>query len=158
MKNNESDNSDKQLNDLNHLLLEKQLCFRFYNLNKKMNRLYAPVLKELALTYPQYLVMLILWQHEKAIAIKTIGQQLDLDTGTLSPLLKRMEKQSLISRCRKVEDERSVEIQLTSLGKALKEKAQDIPAKMFNVTGFSITELTALNQQLDKLLVNLNKL
>jgi len=140
----------------NNLKLEKQLCFRLYNLSKKMNRLYTPVLKELSLTYPQYLVMLVLWDCDDSISIKKLGQQLDLDTGTLSPLLKRMEKLGLISRCRNQEDERSVEVELTNAGKALKDKAQDIPAKMFNTTGFSVEQLHALNLQLDQLLKNIS--
>ena len=142
--------------DANNLQLEKQLCFRLYNLSKKMNRLYSPVLKELSLTYPQYLVMLVLWDNNQSVSIKTLGQLLDLDTGTLSPLLKRMEKQKLVSRCRNIADERSVEIQLTPTGKALKNQAQDIPAKMFNITGFTPEQLQALNQQLDQLLENIS--
>lgn len=146
MKTNANDN----------LKLEKQLCFRLYSLSKKMNRLYTPILKELSLTYPQYLVMLVLWDCTESVSIKKLGQQLDLDTGTLSPLLKRMEKQDFLSRCRNQEDERIVEIQLTKAGKALKDKAQDIPAKMFSVTGFTPEQLHALNLQLDQLLENIS--
>ncbi len=140
----------------NNLTLEKQLCFRLYRLSKKMNRLYTPVLKELSLTYPQYLVMLVLWDCAESVSIKQLGQHLDLDSGTLSPLLKRMAKQGLVNRCRNTEDERSVEIGLTKAGKALKDKAQDIPAKMFSVTGFTPEQLHALNLQLDQLLENIS--
>jgi len=140
----------------NNLKLEKQLCFRLYNLNKKMNRLYSPVLKKLSLTYPQYLVMLVLWNSPEAVSIKRVGEQLDLDTGTLSPLLKRMEVQGLIKRCRNSSDERSVEVQLTVKGINLKEKAQDIPEKMFCLTGFTPEQLKTLNQELDLLLENIS--
>ena len=152
------------------LKLENQLCFRLYNLSKSMNRLYAPVLKELGLTYPQYLVMLALWEEEngskveksKAVAskvsalkVKVLGEKLDLDTGTLSPLLKRMEKLNLISRNRNKEDERSVEIKLTPHGQALKNDAEHIPAKKFKATKFSFDELQNLNKMLDMLSANI---
>jgi len=142
----------------NQLKLEKQLCFRLYSLSKKMNRLYTPILKALSLTYPQYLVMLILWDSANSVPIKTLGLALDLDTGTLSPLLKRMEKLGIISRCRNKEDERSVDIHLTESGKRLKDKAQDIPAKMLSITGFTPEQLLVLNPKLDQLLVNMSDL
>ena len=113
------------------LNLENQLCFRLYKLNKSLTKLYAPLLKELGLTYPQYLVMLVMWQSNKAISIKEIGEQLELDTGTLSPLLKRMEKLDLVKRTRSALDERLVFIELTSHGKHIKVKAKLIPAKLF---------------------------
>jgi len=138
-----------------HLKLENQLCFRLYNLNKAMNRLYAPLLTDLGLTYPQYLVMLALWQQPTAISIKLLGKQLDLDSGTLSPLLKRMEKMALITRKRSDIDERVVEILLTQNGIKLKEKAECVPAKMFAKTGLSIDEIVHLNSSLDKLLTNI---
>ncbi len=145
------------MNTDDNLTLEKQLCFRLYSLSKLMNRRYTPVLKELSLTYPQYLVMLVLWgKKNESISIKILGQKLDLDSGTLSPLLKRMEKQLLITRIRNKTDERSVEIKLTNSGLKLKDKAEHIPAKMFKVTGLSIQQLTSLNQQLDQLLLTMN--
>lgn len=140
----------------NNLLLEKQLCFRLYSLNKLMCRLYAPVLKELSLTYPQYLVMIVLWQYYKAgISVKDLGAKLDLDSGTLSPLLKRMEKQSLIKRERDSKDERVVLIKLTQQGVELQKNAEHIPAKMFAVTGLSPEKLQVLNLTLDQLIDNL---
>ncbi|NQY63182.1 MAG: MarR family transcriptional regulator [Alteromonadaceae bacterium] len=137
------------------LKLENQLCFRLYNLSKSMNRLYAPVLKELELTYPQYLVMLVLWQATEPLKVKALGEKLDLDTGTLSPLLKRMEKLNLLSRNRNKEDERSVEIKLTQHGQSLKTKAEHIPTQMFKVTKLSIDKLHNLNKMLDKLSENI---
>lgn len=142
-----------------NLKLENQLCFRLYSLTKLMNRHYSPVLKKLGLTYSQYLVMLVLWENNNtlaAISVKQLGEKLDLDSGTLSPLLKRLEKQALLSRVRNSEDERSVEIKLTEAGCQLKAQAQDIPAKMFSVTGMSVAELHQLNNQLDSLLTTMN--
>jgi len=122
-----------------------------------MNRRYTPVLKELSLTYPQYLVMLVLWDEKSnSTSIKILGQKLDLDSGTLSPLLKRMEKQSFISRFRNTKDERSVEIKLTEVGLKLKKKAEHIPTKMFKSTGLSGQQLLGLNQQLDQLLLKMS--
>jgi DNA-binding MarR family transcriptional regulator len=140
----------------NDLLLEKQLCFRVYTLNKLMGRLYTPVLKALALTYPQYLAMLVLWQHPKGISVKTLGQQLDLDSGTLSPLLKRMEKEALLSRVRQKEDERVVVIKLTTKGIELADKAKDIPRQMFAVTGLTPEKLQNLTDELDLLINNIS--
>lgn len=142
-----------------NLKLENQLCFRLYSLTKLMNRHYSPVLKKLGLTYSQYLVMLVLWENNNtlaAISVKQLGEKLDLDSGTLSPLLKRLEKQALLSRVRNSEDERSVEIKLTEAGCQLKSQAQDIPAQMFSVTGMSVDELHGLNNQLDTLLSTMN--
>ena len=141
-----------------HLKLEKQLCFRLYSLTKKMNRLYTPLLKELSLTYPQYLVMLVLWDSANSVSIKTLALALDLDTGTLSPLLKRMETIGIISRYRNKDDERSVDIYLTESGQQLKDKAIDIPAKMLSITGLTPKQLLTLTPQLDQLLINLGDL
>ena len=145
-------------NDEN-LKLENQLCFRLYSLTKLMNRHYSPVLKKLGLTYSQYLVMLVLWENNNttsAISVKQLGNKLDLDSGTLSPLLKRLEKQALLSRLRNSEDERSVEIKLTDSGCQLKAQAQDIPTQMFSITGMSVDELQGFNSQLDNLLMTMN--
>lgn len=136
------------------LNIENQLCFRLYKLNKSITKLYAPLLKEAGLTYPQYLVMLVLWNENKPLAIKEIGNTLTLDTGTLSPLLKRMEKIDLIKRIRSKEDERSVSIELTAHGKQIKTKAKFIPAKLFMLTGLSKPELIALQDDLDNLIKN----
>jgi len=121
-----------------------------------MNRLYAPLLKNLQLTYPQYLVMLALWQENKSMAVKALGEKLDLDSGTLSPLLKRLEKIGYIARKRSIDDERQVNISLSAQGKNLKQSAEKIPALMFAQTGLSIEGLQQLSQQLDNLLDNIN--
>lgn len=146
------------MNKNENLKLENQLCFRFYSLTKLMNRHYSPVLKKLGLTYSQYLVMLVLWDSNNTIftiSVKALGHKLDLDSGTLSPLLKRLEKQALIKRIRKSDDERCVEIKLTGLGCQLKAQASDIPEQMFSVTGMSINELQKLTNQLDNLLIKM---
>ena len=135
-----------------NLRLEKQLCFRLYSANKKVCRLYAPLLKELGLTYPQYLVMLVLWQQTEALSVKALGKMLDLDSGTLSPLLKRMEKQRLLIRSRQKTDERVVEVELTDVGKNLKQGAESIPETMFTKTGLSAERFQQLTNILDELL------
>jgi DNA-binding MarR family transcriptional regulator len=141
---------------IEQLKLENQLCFRLYNLNKVVNRLYTPLLKKLGLTYPQYLVMLVLWQAKKAVSVKDIGDKLNLDSGTLSPLLKRMEKQSLITRVRSEQDERVVEIELTAHGKELKNGAKNIPGSLACQIGLSPKDASSINQCLDQLLEKLN--
>jgi DNA-binding MarR family transcriptional regulator len=135
-----------------NLRLEKQLCFRLYSANKKVCRLYAPLLKGLGLTYPQYLVMLVLWQQTEALSVKALGKMLDLDSGTLSPLLKRMEKQRLLIRTRQKNDERVVEVELTDDGKSLKQGAESIPETMLAKTGLSTERFQQLTSILDKLL------
>lgn len=142
-----------------NLKLENQFCFRLYSLSKLMNRHYSPVLKKLGLTYSQYLVMLVLWETNNTKAttsVKQLGEKLDLDSGTLSPLLKRLEKQSLVTRVRNKADERSVEIKLTNNGCDLKAQAKKIPTQMFSVTGMSVQALQAMNKQLDSLLAVMN--
>jgi DNA-binding MarR family transcriptional regulator len=102
--------------------------------------------------------MLVLWKNnntKSAISVKQLGEKLDLDSGTLSPLLKRLEKQELVSRVRNSKDERSVEVKLTDLGCQLKAQAQDIPEQIFSITGMSVDELHKLNSQLDSLLVTM---
>ena len=147
------------MNSNESLILENQLCFRLYSLTKLMNRHYSPVLKKLGLTYSPYLVLLVLWENNNttsSISVKKLGEKLDLDSGTLSPLLKRLEKQLFVSRVRNSKDERSVEVKLTDSGCQLKEQAQDIPEQMFSVTGMTVDELHSLNGQLDSLLVTMN--
>jgi DNA-binding MarR family transcriptional regulator len=108
------------------LLLDRQVCFPLYAATNLLNRLYGPVLAELGLTYPQYLVMLVLWEHE----VQTVGAlcaRLYLDSGTLSPLLKRMETAGLVKRQRDPADERRVVVALTEQGRALREQARHVP-------------------------------
>ncbi|MFD2166615.1 MarR family winged helix-turn-helix transcriptional regulator [Thalassotalea euphylliae] len=137
-----------------NLKLEKQLCFRVYNLNKTITKLYAPLLKDIGLTYPQYLVMLVLWEANDGVPIKFLSEKLDLDTGTLSPLLKRMEAAQLIKRQRSEDDERSVTIALSAHGRHIKQKARHIPGKLYSLTGMKVDELASLQHTLDKLMSN----
>lgn len=122
-----------------------------------MCRLYAPVLKTLGLTYPQYLAMLVLWQYKAGISVKDLGAKLDLDSGTLSPLLKRMEGQGLLGRARQTEDERVVIINLTKKGSELQQEAQHIPAKMFAKTALTANKLHSLTDELDQLIENISE-
>lgn len=108
------------------LLLDNQLCFMVYRLHRGITDLYRPVLNELGLTYPQYLVMLVLWEAEP-LSVQQIGQRLSLDSGTLSPLLKRLEVAGLVTKSRSRSDERSVEIGLTEEGRRLKDRARQVP-------------------------------
>lgn len=116
------------------LLLEQQLCFDVYAASRAINKAYRPLLEALGLTYPQYLVMLVLWEHE-AQTVKQLGEQLQLDSGTLSPLLKRLEHAGFLQRQRRASDEREVEIQLTEAGRALRQQASNVPASIFQAIG-----------------------
>src|ERR1700743_3561788 len=108
------------------LLLDNQLCFAVYSASLAMTRVYKPLLEKLGLTYPQYLVMLVLWERDN-VPLKDIGERLFLDSGTLTPLLKRLEAAHLIKRARSTQDERQVLIHLTPQGQALKERARAMP-------------------------------
>lgn len=127
------------------LRLDRQLCFQFYAANNLIGRLYAPVLARLNLTYPQYLVMLVLWE-EDGQSVGAIGKRLHLDTGTLTPLLKRMETLGHLARQRDKEDERRVRVSLTASGKALREQALDVPEVM--TRGQDLEALEALRRTL----------
>ena len=144
----------KQAMDL-PLLLGNQLCFAIYSTAHAFNRVYKPLLDRLGLTYPQYLVMLVLWERD-GVTVKDIGERLFLDSGTLTPLLKRLEAAHLIKRTRSREDERQVLVALTSQGQALKEKARGVPPSILAASGCSIGELTALKKNLVALRDQLN--
>lgn len=121
------------------LYLENQLCFPLYAASRMTTKIYAPLLKALDLTYPQYLVMLVLWQHGEQ-TVNAIGSRLYLESNTLTPLLKRLEQKGLISRRRSSKDERSVLVQLTETGAQLKAKAQEIPKTI--IESFNDSRLT----------------
>ena len=132
------------------LLLDNQLCFALYSTSLAMTKLYKPLLDELGLTYPQYLTMLVLWEQD-GLTVSELGQRLYLDSGTLTPLLKRLESSGLISRIRAVEDERRVHITLTAAGRKLKARAAKIPGCILSASQCSIPELIALTQQVQAL-------
>jgi len=132
------------------LLLDNQLCFALYSTSLAMTKLYKPLLDALGLTYPQYLAMLVLWEQD-GLTVSELGQRLYLDSGTLTPLLKRLEVSGLISRIRAVEDERRVHISLTAAGRKLKAQAANIPGCILSASQCSIPELIALTQQVQAL-------
>ncbi|NEI73322.1 MarR family transcriptional regulator [Rhizobium lusitanum] len=134
--------------------LESQLCFAVYSAAHAFNRAYKPILDRVGLTYPQYLVMLVLWE-KGALSVKTIGEKLDLDSGTLSPLLKRLEQAGLISRARDPKDERQVIISLTEKGTDMKCQVGMIMDAIGQATGCDMAEMANLRDRLQQLKANL---
>jgi MarR family transcriptional regulator, organic hydroperoxide resistance regulator len=132
------------------MLLDNQLCFALYSTSLAMTKLYKPLLDELGLTYPQYLVMLVLWERD-GLMVSELGERLFLDSGTLTPLLKRLESAGLIARIRAVEDERRVHITLSAAGRRLKAKAQKVPGCVLSASQCSIPELLQLTTQIRNL-------
>src|SRR5450755_3780307 len=129
------------------LRLDHQICFAVYSTAHAFNRIYKPLLDRLGLTYPQYLVMLVLWERDD-VPVKDIGERLFLDSGTLTPLLKRLEAAGLTKRTRSKDDERQVLIVLTSKGQALRDKAKSLPQAILAASGCSIGELSELKNEL----------
>jgi MarR family transcriptional regulator, organic hydroperoxide resistance regulator len=129
------------------LRLDNQICFAVYSAAHAFNRVYKPLLERLGLTYPQYLVMLVLWERD-GVPLRDIGERLFLDSGTLTPLLKRLEGAGLIKRTRSHEDERQVLIALTPQGQALKEKARAVPHSILAASACSIGELVSLKNEI----------
>lgn len=125
------------------LLLDNQLCFALYSASNAIVRAYRPLLEQLDLTYPQYLVMLVLWQQD-GVSVKQLGEQLFLDSGTLTPLLKRLDVKGLVRRERSEHDERVRILTLTEQGNALKKQAADIPLRMRDQLHISDTQLQVL--------------
>ena len=132
------------------LRLDNQLCFAIYSASLAMTRLYKPMLEQLELTYPQYLVMLVLWEQD-GLMVSELGQRLSLDSGTLTPLLKRLEASGYVSRIRDVKDERRVHISLTAAGRRLKARAAKVPACLMAASQCSVDELVALTHQVQQL-------
>ena len=132
------------------LRLDSQLCFALYAAARAMTQAYAKLLTPLGLTYPQYLVMLVLWE-EDGLAVRQLGERLELDSGTLTPLLKRLESAGLVSRLRDVADERRVHVHLTTAGRKLKTRAAKVPACVLTASQCSIPELLQLTAQVREL-------
>ena len=132
------------------LQLDNQLCFALYSASLAMTKVYRPLLQELGLTYPQYLAMLVLWEDD-GLMVSEIGQRLSLDSGTLTPLLKRLEALGLISRIRDVDDERRVHITLTAAGRKLRAKAARIPGCILSAAQCSLSEVMQLTRQVREL-------
>lgn len=137
------------------LRLDNQICFAVYSAAHAFNRVYKPLLDRLGLTYPQYLVMLVLWERDD-LSVREVGEKLFLDSGTLTPLLKRLEAAHLVKRTRSTQDERQVLIALTPQGQALKDKARAVPQSILAASACSVSELVAIKNEIVALRDRLN--
>lgn len=133
-----------------HLDLEQMLCFSLYAASHAMNRIYKPLLEPLGLTYPQYLVLVALWRQDGR-SVKELGQALQLDSGTLTPLLKRLEQAGHVTRTRDPADERRVRVNLTGAGRALQADARSVPEQVAAATGCGHESLGRLTEELQDL-------
>jgi MarR family transcriptional regulator, organic hydroperoxide resistance regulator len=131
------------------LHLSEQLCFSLYSAVHALQRTYRSLLEDLGLTYPQYLVMLVLWEEE-GLTVKTLGDRLHLDSGTLTPLLKRLEASGLVVRTRDPQDERQVRIGLTPQGRAMRTQAEGIPRALVEASGCTLAEMQTLKGELNR--------
>ena len=138
------------------LQLGNQLCFALYSASRATTRAYGPILAELGLTYPQYLTMLVLWEAPEPLAVGAIGDLLSLDSGTLTPLLKRLQQLDLVNRTRDPNDERRVVVSLTEQGNQLREKAADIPARISQQYDIDGPTAQALIRDLTKIVESLH--
>jgi len=145
-----------QTESLDYLKLENQLCFPFYAASMLITRLYQPHLEALGVTYPQYLVLLVLWEND-GVPVGKFTQSLLLNTNTITPLLKRMEASGLVTRKRSSADERQVLIYLTNKGLSLKEKALCIPQKLLEEVNYPLDKLAHLKAEIDQLMLQLSK-
>ncbi|CAM5572433.1 MarR family transcriptional regulator OS=Streptomyces canus OX=58343 GN=AQI96_38520 PE=4 SV=1 [Streptomyces canus] len=132
------------------LRLDQQICFSLNAASRAFGSVYRVILKDLGITYPQYLVLLVLWEHGD-LPVKKLGEHLRLDSGTLSPLLKRLETAGLVRRERSARDERSVDVRLTEQGVALRERAVQVPRRIASATSFDMDEIRDLRARLDQL-------
>lgn len=142
------------IEDVDALRLDNQLCFALYSASRATTAAYRPMLDAIGLTYPQYLVLMVMWE-DKALTVRRLGQRLQLDSGTLSPLLKRLETAGYIHRDRSPTDERSVEVTLTAAGRELESQAQCVPEQLFTATGLKADEAEALRNAAQRLTVAL---
>ena len=138
------------------LRLENQLCFPLYACAKEVTRRYKPFLDPLGLTYTQYITMMVIWE-KKEVRVKDLGEVLYLDSGTLTPLLKRLEQKGLITRSRYQDDERALCVQITDLGETLQEKAKSVPEEMRACLPLSAEEMQVLKKLLDRTLSAIEK-
>jgi len=143
-------------NDVDPLDLDRQVCFPLYAASNLLNRLYRPILAELGLTYPQYLVMLVLWKQSPQ-TVGSLGDMLHLDSGTLTPLLKRMEAAGLVSRVRDPGDERRVLIAVTDPGRQLRDPAERVPARLAQGLDIDEAAIMTLRDQVRALVAALNQ-
>jgi DNA-binding MarR family transcriptional regulator len=133
-----------------HLELRRQVCFALHSAARAATALYRPMLDQLGITYPQYLALLVLWEHDHR-SVSELGEQLRLDSGTLSPLLRRLETAGLVTRARTAEDERVVRVSLTAAGRDLRGRAETIPATLARASGLRRSELADLHHTLTAL-------
>ena len=133
------------------LKLSKQLCFPLYACSRETIKLYKPYLDELGLTYTQYITMMVLWEH-KAMTVKALGQELYLDSGTLTPLLKKLEEKGLVTRRRSDLDERNLIVSITELGESMKDRALHIPAEMAKCVNLPQDDIRDLYRMLHQML------
>ena len=131
--------------------LDNQLCFSLYAVSREIIKLYKPLLDKHNLTYTQYIAMLVMWEEEK-ILFKELGKKLHLDSGTLTPVVKKLESMDLVTKYRNKEDDRLVTVELTEKGRLLKEDILDVPEKMYNMFNRDKLDLISLKIQLDNLL------
>ncbi|WP_462380258.1 MarR family winged helix-turn-helix transcriptional regulator [Pseudomonas sp. Marseille-QA0892] len=134
----------------NKLLLDQQLCFALYSTSLAMTKLYKPLLAEIGLTYPQYLVMLTLWERD-GILLKTLADRLHQDSGALTPVLKRLEAEGYLVRRRGASDERSLSLELTDAGRALQQKALHVNQAVGSACGLDDSEMSELRARLTAL-------
>lgn len=144
------------MNPYEYLKLDHQLCFSLYAVSREVIKLYKPFLDPHGLTYTQYLVMLVLWEEEK-IAFKSLGQRLHLDSGTLTPVLKKLVAMDLAAKYRDQADDRNVIVELTEAGKALKDAMVSVPEAVYCKVGGEAQAMLALKNQLDQLLKQLTQ-
>ncbi len=144
------------------LALDNQLCFKLYAASRAMTRAYKPMLDQLGLTYPQYVVMLVLWEWHDTPApqptVKALGERLMLDSGTLTPLLKRLEQLALVKRRRSVRDEREVHLSLSDAGAHLRDQAHGLKTRLLCDSGVDLNQADALRDGLDQLLAQIRGL
>lgn len=138
-------------NKYDALKLENQICFPLYACSKEIVRKYKPFLDEIDLTYTQYITMMVLWEH-KEMNVKDLGEFLYLDSGTLTPVLKKLEQKGYVARARSIEDERVLKVTITEAGEQLKEQAVEIPAKIGSCVGLSSEDALKLYEILHKIL------
>ncbi|NCE93193.1 MarR family winged helix-turn-helix transcriptional regulator [Pseudomonas sp. L13] len=136
------------------LLLDNQLCFALHSTSLLMTKVYKPLLQAIGLTYPQYLAMMVLWEEDE-LTVSEISSRLLTDPGSMTPLLKRLEAEGLLSRTRSREDERVVVVELTDAGRALQEEAKDVPQCILGASGMALEQLRKLQGDLIALRANL---
>lgn len=147
---------NKEMAGIDPLALDSQLCFPLYTAARMVTARYAPFLKELDLTYTQYICMMALWEEEP-LAVKEIGARLHLDSGTLTPLLKKLEAKGYLTRKRNDQDERRLEVALTKAGSALRERALAVPQQMGTCIDLTMEEAIQLRALLDKVITGIDK-